>query len=189
MVRGRIVNADLQSTLFKPILTNTIEADPNIRSLLFEQYKLYVEMADRISERRQNANTYALSINSALIAVMGYLQAPIAYPSTTPQPALLWAISVAGIILNYVWYRMIRSYSDLNSAKFKVVHAIESKLTCCPYDAEWVAVGRGKASNLYLPFTHIEKYIPWVFLSLHAVVLLILLWPDIKTVALLSSGA
>ena len=30
---------------------------------LLEQYKLYVEMADRISGRRQTANSFFLSIN------------------------------------------------------------------------------------------------------------------------------
>jgi len=30
--------------------------------ILFEQYKLYVELTDRVSERRQNVNTFFLVI-------------------------------------------------------------------------------------------------------------------------------
>lgn len=37
---------------------------------LFEQYKLYVEMADRISTRRMWANSFFLSVHTALIAVL-----------------------------------------------------------------------------------------------------------------------
>ena len=74
---------------------------------------------------------------------------------------------LAGIAISYMWYRLIRSYRDLNSAKFKVIHQIEKKLPLSPFDAEWEAVGRGENSSLYLPFTHIEIGIPWVFLVLH----------------------
>lgn len=38
---------------------------------LFEQYKLYVESAEKISDRRQNANNYFLTINTALISFLG----------------------------------------------------------------------------------------------------------------------
>jgi len=83
-----------------------------------------------------------------------------------------WLIAIAGIVLSYMWYRLVRSYKDLNTAKFKVVHEIEAQLPLAPYDAEWEAVGRGKAPELYLPFTHVEIYVPWVFFVIHLVVLL-----------------
>jgi hypothetical protein len=70
-----------------------------------------------------------------------------------------------------MWYRLVRAYKDLNSAKFKVVHEIEAQLPLAPYDAEWEAVGRGKAPKLYLPFTHVEIYTPLVFFAIHLVVL------------------
>jgi hypothetical protein len=40
-----------------------------------EQYKLYVEMADRIGARRQAANTFFLTINTALLAFLGLFAA------------------------------------------------------------------------------------------------------------------
>jgi hypothetical protein len=47
---------------------------------------------------------------------------------------------------------------------------MEQKLPFSPYDIEWDKAGRGKDPKLYLPFTHIEMLIPWVFLVIHAVV-------------------
>jgi hypothetical protein len=44
--------------------------------------------------------------------------------------------------------------------KFKVFHAIESRLPVSPYSAECEAVGRGEDRKLHLPFTHSEIYIP-----------------------------
>jgi hypothetical protein len=67
----------------------------------------------------------------------------------------------------------VRSYKYLNSGKSKVFHAIESRVPVSPYGAECEAVGRGQDRKLYLPFTHIEIYIPWVFAALYV---LLALW-------------
>jgi hypothetical protein len=138
---------------------------------LLEQYKLYVQMADNISARRQSANSFFLTVNTALIAFLGLLASPDVGGDTgvAANPPLLWvlAVSAAGVVLCYTWYRLVRSYKDLNSGKFKVVHAIENRLPASPYDAEWEAVGRGEDPNLYLPFTHVEIWIPWVFATLY----------------------
>lgn len=137
------------------------------RHMLLEQYKLYVEMADRISARRQNANTFAHSINAALIGFLSFLQAK---GDAINNGEILIVIACAGMILNWVWYRMVRSYRDLNTAKFLVIHQIESGLAIRPYAAEWEAVGRGEDRKLYLPFTHIEIWVPWLFFALHFIV-------------------
>lgn len=132
---------------------------------LLEQYKLYVEMTDRISSRRQSANSFFLSVNTAIIAIVSYIN----FGSKTASD-FYWLISLAGITLCFMWYRLIRSYKDLNSAKFKVIHELEALLPVSPYDMEWQKVGRGENSKLYLPFTHIEIFIPWVFLFIHVFV-------------------
>ena len=134
---------------------------------LIEQYKVYLEMADRISSRRQAANSFFLTLNTAIVVFVSYVNFGEAQAG-----AFYWLISIAGMTISFMWYRLIRSYKDLNSAKFKVVHEIESKLPISPYDAEWEAVGRGDNSNLYLPFTHIEIYIPWVYFIIHTFVFL-----------------
>lgn len=147
------------------------------KSHLLEQYKLYVEMADNISERRQTANSFFLSINTAIVGLSAYLSI-----CDTPKKVtiLFTPISIAGMIICYMWYRLVRSYMDLNTAKFKVVHEIEQKLPFAPYDVEWDKVGRGADSKLYLPFTHIEKYVPWIFLFLHLFVLGLIIYETVN---------
>ena len=127
-------------------------------------YKTYLEMADRISERREKANSFFLAVNTALIALL----AKDAFGESTSAPRVLEVlVPVAGGVLCYLWYRIIRSYRDLNSAKFKVVHVIERQLPLRPYDAEWESVERGKNPKLYLPFTHVEIFVPWLFMAFH----------------------
>ena len=131
---------------------------------LFEQYKLYLDSALKISSQRQSANSFFLTINTTIIAFISYI-----HFGTSISLGYYWIVAVAGIALSYMWYRLIRSYKDLNTAKFLVIHEIEKKLPLSPFDAEWEAVGRGNKPNLYLPFTNIEIKIPWVFIFLHVV--------------------
>lgn len=141
------------------------EYPPNEKwySHLLDQYKLYVEMADRISQRRATANSYFLTVNSAILAFVGYLTMK---DSTTD----LWLIAVAGFTLSVLWERLITSYRDLNTAKFKVIHKIEKRLPISPYEAEWIAMGEGKRPDLYRPISHIERGVPFIFIALHTIV-------------------
>ena len=126
-----------------------------------EIYKLYVQMADNVSARRQSANSFFLTVNTVVVSFVSYVG--------LTNGTWGWVVSVAGVFLCCVWYRLVRSYRDLNSGKFKVVHAIEKLLPLSPYDAEWEALGRGKDSKLYLQFTKIEMCTPGIFAALHIV--------------------
>lgn len=148
------------------------------RSHYLEIYKLYVGMADKISERRQAANSFFLTINTAIVGLVSYLQ--LGQVEKTGQ-AFYLVIGIAGMIVAYSWYRLVLSYKQLNSGKFKVVHFIEQNLPLAPYDGEWEVLGRGEDPKKYLPFTHIEVFIPWVFFGLHAFVFLNGLFQLIKS--------
>lgn len=132
-------------------------------SHLLDQYKLYVEMADRISTRRASANQYFLSVNSAILAFVGYL-------TSRDSVEYLWMLALGGIALSVLWEALITSYRNLNTAKFAVIHKIEKRLPISPYEAEWDAMDRGKNPKLYRPISHIEQGVPFVFMALHAIV-------------------
>lgn len=138
----------------------------NYKDHLLEQYKIYLEMIDRISSRRQSVNSFFLSINTALITLLGY---KIVISNTNHLIVIHTLVGLCGMILCYIWYRVIKSNKGLTSGKFKILHRIEKKLPVSPYDAEWEVLGRGEDPKLYLPFTSIEKKIPWIFLFIHFV--------------------
>lgn len=144
---------------------------------VIEIYRNCVEMADRISSRRGNTNSFFLTLNTAVVGFIGYLAGTDKISSNDPWFSL---VAISGIVLSFLWYRIIRSYRGLNSGKFKVIHEIEKLLPLRPYDAEWECIGRGKEPKLYLPLTHVEVAVPWVFMVLHlSVVLRILPWSKI----------
>lgn len=137
---------------------------------LLEQYKIYIEAAEKVSDRRQKANEFFLALNTAVVTVVGGLIA-----SEVLQERLVWFVApafLAGITMCYFWYSTVRAYKNLNSAKFKVVHMIERRMPIALYDTEWELVGRGQRNDLYEPFTHIEIKVPWIFMSLYALLCL-----------------
>ncbi len=128
---------------------------------VLEQYKLYVEMADRISARRSTANTFFLTLNTLGIgALSGYGE------KFSRLPVIV--VCTAAIVLCYVWKRLINSYRQLNTAKYAVIGEFEKKLPASPYwSAEWNALGEGKDPRKYKQLTVVEKWVPIVFMCLY----------------------
>ena len=136
---------------------------------LIDQYKIYINAAEKISDRRQKTNEFFLGLNTALVALLGF----IATKTNQHEVRLLLAVSaVAGITVCYLWYRIIASYKGLNSAKFKVIHAIEQRLPLALYDTEWEMLERGKNKDVYWPFSHIELHVPKIFIAIYVILLI-----------------
>jgi hypothetical protein len=132
----------------------------------FDQYKLYVEMADRVSGRRMLANSFFLGVNTILITILSF-----AFKNGFPANKYWLLIPLIAILLLCItWWRIVKSYRQLNSGKYKVVGAMEQYLPCAPYDAEWNALGRGKQPKLYRPLTHVENWVPILFALLYVLI-------------------
>jgi hypothetical protein len=132
----------------------------NYYSHYFDQYKIYVESAEKISDRRQNANNFFLTINTVLISIFG-LSFQIKTLENIGWVKILLAL--LGLIICIIFWFLLRAYKQLNSGKFKVIHEIEQALPLSIYDYEWKILGEGKNKKIYYPFSHIELFIPWIF--------------------------
>jgi hypothetical protein len=131
-------------------------------------------MADRISSRRNTANVFFLTLNTTVITAIGFLFEKISLVS--PR----WIISlpmICIILLCIVWAWLIRSYRNLNSAKYKVIGQIETKLPSSPYwSAEWKALGEGKDFRKYLPLTALENIVPLFFAFIYFMLGIYVIW-------------
>ena len=136
------------------------EYGENYSSHYFEQYKLYIESIEKTSDRRQHANNYFITINTALISLIG-LSFQVKILDDSPWIKLIF--SVVGVIICVVFWFLIRSYKQLNTGKFAVLHEIEQHLPLALYKHEWKVLGKGEDSIKYYPFSHIELLIPWIF--------------------------
>lgn len=134
------------------------------QSAVMEQYKIYVEMADRVSQRRGLTNTFFLGLNAAIFTVVGV------FWKDKPAADVWWLVLPLLMALAQcaAWFYLVRSYSLLNTAKYKVVGALEERLPASPYwRAEWLALGEGTDRTRYWPLSHIEKWIPFLFAVLY----------------------
>jgi hypothetical protein len=144
--------------------TNVYRACRQYQAAVLEQYKTYVEMADRISGRRALANTFFLTLNTAVFTIVGvFLQAQLRAASWLLLFPLLALLGQC-----VAWYHLLISYRKLNAAKYLVVGALEERLPASPYwRAEWTALGEGKDRFKYWPLTHLEQWIPVLFGTLY----------------------
>ncbi|MBV8887811.1 MAG: hypothetical protein JO235_27965 [Chroococcidiopsidaceae cyanobacterium CP_BM_RX_35] len=125
---------------------------------LLEQYKLYVEMTDKMSARRSKTNSFYTSLLSGLLAFLSLTGEKT--PTSNFRGTVLLAIAILGLILCFLWYINIHSYKQLNSGKFKVIYEMEQHLPFACYDKEWNILRKDKSHGGYLNHTRIEQYIP-----------------------------
>jgi len=132
---------------------------------VLEQYKLCVEMADRVSSRRGLTNTFFLTLNTAVFTLFGVLwnDHPARISTWALVPLLIAALAECG-----TWWFIVSSYRQLNTGKFKVIALLEERLPASPYwSAEWRALKEGKDFWVYLPLTRAEQVVPALFAAIY----------------------
>lgn len=159
-----------QSKEVKPQRTPESDYGDKYRDHSLEQYKLYVEMTDRISARRATANVFFLSVNTLLLSIIGIISKIGDTPTGLDN---LWFIfaAIAGVVLSLAWLEIVKSYRQLNSGKFKVIHMMEEKLPFAMYETEWQVLGEGKDPKTYRPLTAVESWVPVVFYILYVMLI------------------
>ena len=126
-----------------------------------ELYKLYVEMADRISERRSKANRFYMTLLSGLLVIISFISNKDGgHTLAAYQFVIFLTIGTLGLLVCLIWYFNLISYRQLNTGKFKVIHEMEEGLSLSPYQREWEVLGNGKNSRKYLQLTKVEALIP-----------------------------
>jgi hypothetical protein len=145
-----------------PVGAGTVPADP----LVVDLYKLAVEMVDRTTARRSTANAFYLTAETALVAVLGL-------NGWALDAAPWWAtltVALAGFLLSVSWWLQLRSYRDLNRAKFQVINAIETGLPVRIFTDEWTLLLRDRIKpwrHRYAELGVVERTVPWIFAGIY----------------------
>lgn len=152
----------------------------------FKIYELAVQMAEATSSRRTSANSFFLTLQGALIAGLGlFIKSEGTFTKSSYGAMLI--LSLLGIVLCIAWILTIKSYRDLNAAKWGVILEIEKNLPLKPFTNEWRLLetedylkwkkemsGYKKPTRLfkwlkerhkyYTPQSSVERYIPGVLI-------------------------
>jgi hypothetical protein len=117
--------------------------------------------------KRQNANNYLLTLNSSLVTLF------VVFISTFGNHRWNALIPATGLIVCFIWWSLVDSYKDLNTAKFAVIHELEEQLPVALFRHEWFVCGHNRkkkdkpVEDQYVPLTHLERWVPVAFAVLY----------------------
>jgi len=131
---------------------------------LLEQYKLYVESSQKVTDRRITTGNYLLTVNSFLLTVFGV--------ASSQHLGGVWLaiVPVAGLLVSFTWYSLVVFYRNLGASKYKVVHQLESFLPVAPFRCEWRSA-HDEQGRRPTGVTHLERVIPLAFAAVYVVLL------------------
>ena len=96
----------------------------------FDEFKLYYESTEKVTDRRLETNRWNYSVCIAIVVAI----ATITNFSLT-NPSLLWVglaadalLGVMAILFCLLWIGQIRDFKNLNSAKFTVLNEMAPKV-------------------------------------------------------------
>ena len=132
------------------------------QSELLDFYKLHAELADRVSQRREGANRVYASLVVGLVVFLGILLS--IGTEEVLLPIVLFCTGFIGMSLSISWYVVLRSYRQLNSGKFVVLHELEQLLEFPFFRREWDYLGKGEKPKKYWKLSTVETALPCIFL-------------------------
>ena len=144
----------------------------------FDMYKLAVEMADRVSARRGQANQFYLAIETLLLGVPASITLLLSSSTTAClSPWITLVLGICGLAISAAWWMQLRSYRDLNAAKFKVINRVEADhFTVHPFTDEWDHLKQDEVPSWrarYAELGTVERVMPVVFGTLHVALIVI----------------
>jgi hypothetical protein len=160
----------LINDLTEPVLNQSYNG-VTIDNAFLEQYRLCFESMEKVSEKRLRTNSYFLTINTGICLALSYI---LSKDSPEQIKTLLWVIPISGITLSFFWYKLVKSYCGLNSAKMCVLRKIEEKLPLFLFKSEWYYRGHGKNKRRHNRLTDFEKMIPIMFIILYLITLTVI---------------
>lgn len=131
--------------------------------LLLAQYKIEVELADRLTARRSLINVFFLTLHAIIVGIVGL---SLTHSPTIQQIGLLLIPLLGLLSLCYAWWRLAQWYRHLVNAKTQVIHELERRLPCNPsrMTERKLGVHGHQAKN---PMRRLEVYLPFTFALLY----------------------
>lgn len=154
---------DISEALWNENGTDRIDND-TYNNMLLEQYKIYVEMADRVSARRSIAHTFFITLHAFLLGAFSLI---ISHQTDIHNNKAILAFTLFGLlILCYAWWRLVQYFRRLNRSKQLVIAEMETRL---PLSSFWLAERKAMGlGNPYNPLKRLEVTLPLAFGIIYA---------------------
>lgn len=152
------------------------------KKVSFDEFKLYYESTEKVTDRRLSANTWNYSICIAIIvAIAGMVKWSTGNSFFYIGLTAVFILCLMAILFCSLWLGQIADFKYLNNAKFKVLNEMAPHIefdiehpnqitSFCPFEKEWqkleeakAAVEIGQRKIVALKSSNIEYYIPRAF--------------------------
>lgn len=180
----------------------------NDRKLSFDEFKLYYESAEKVTDRRLETNRWNYTVCVAILIAIAVITKWSLSTVTLVLVGLaaVAVLSVMAMLFCVLWVGQIRAFKKLNNAKFEVLNEMAANLefdldkpsiliSYRPFEKEWTKLSEtnaleeiGKSNIVALKSSNIEYFIPKAFGALFGAILLALTlmvafnWPPTKLV-------
>ena len=148
------------------------------RNRLTEIYKLQVQQANNISNRRTVTNRFYLLVMSALAVIFSTFirqddQVPFGLQKVVPVEWIIAIFGMLGITLSWIWCLSINSYLRVNSRKYEALKEMEHKLEYNFFETEWKYLGDQEKKKTYWHRSRIELTTPGFFFGCFVALMLL----------------
>lgn len=131
--------------------------------ILMEQYKVYVEMADRVNARRSLANTFFMTFHAIVLGVLGL---SLSHEQIVHRVGFLLFPLLGLLVMCYAWWCLVQYFRRTMRAKTVVIAELEKRMPSSPSgEAERKAMGKG--INPYGQLKRMEVILPIIFALLY----------------------
>jgi hypothetical protein len=186
------------SPISAPVSINTPPREggsPTSAPVSFEEFRLYYESAERVTERRLSLNRWNYSVSTAIILAIGVILSFSTSHETFRFVAAVGTLFLSGMAFLFCsyWIKQIDDFKALNTAKFRVLEKMAANMifegsdgmsparSFEPFKKEWDHLEAARALQavpgrlervLALRSTRQEYFLPMAFRALFVIIFL-----------------
>ncbi len=142
-----------------------IDSIPERSKYSFDEYKLYYESTEKVTDRRLATNAWNYAVCTAIMVAIAALAS---WSLSRPDFRLITIVAILmlagmGMLLCTLWIGQIRDFKALNNAKFEVLNAMaplvqfganDDRISATPFAREWEIL-KSKEATQEVYTTHI----------------------------------
>lgn len=152
------------------------------KNFMFEQYKLLIDSAHKIEERRGGSNNVFIGINTIIVSVL--VNSDNLITANIIRVPLLVSLILIGMLVAWDWLKVTASYKKLNFINYSLIECFEDLLPTFVFSLRAKIEAEGaeeKLKNRANIILKNESLLPKAFLLIYTIVLFTILFRFIST--------
>ncbi len=141
----------------------------------FNEYKLFSERVQRLSERRQTASQTYLTVNTAIFGVLAFLVKDAGFHGWG-LVAFSLPLFLVGVLACLIWLKIIADFKEIVGWHYEQLRKMEQALPESDkiYSNEWEQFFKPREGKERFGFSRLESWLPRLFLGLYVVYTVVL---------------